>query len=31
LIAQAMAEGLTLVTLDTEMPHYASPRLRILS
>jgi PIN domain nuclease of toxin-antitoxin system len=31
LIAQATAEGLTLVTLDTEMPLYASARLRVIS
>lgn len=31
LIAQAMAEGLALVSIDTEMPHYASARLRVIS
>jgi PIN domain nuclease of toxin-antitoxin system len=30
LIAQALAEGLTLVTLDSEMPRYASARLRVI-
>ncbi len=31
LIAQAIAEELTLVTTDGEMPRYASARLRVLS
>jgi PIN domain nuclease of toxin-antitoxin system len=31
LIAQAMAEGLTLLTIDSEMPRYASARLRVIS
>jgi PIN domain nuclease of toxin-antitoxin system len=31
LIAQAMAEGLMLVTIDSGMLHYASPRLRVIS
>jgi PIN domain nuclease of toxin-antitoxin system len=31
LIAQAMAEGLSLVTFDNEMPQYASARLRVIS
>jgi len=31
LIAQAMAEGLSLVTINSEMPHYASARLRVIS
>jgi PIN domain nuclease of toxin-antitoxin system len=31
LIAQAMAEGLALVTIDSEMPLYASARLRVIS
>lgn len=31
LIAQALAGGLTLVTLDSEMPRYASARLRVIS
>ena len=31
LIAQAMAEGLTLVTIDSEISLYASPRLRVIS
>jgi PIN domain nuclease of toxin-antitoxin system len=30
LIAQALAGGLTLVTLDSEMPRYASARLRVI-
>jgi PIN domain nuclease of toxin-antitoxin system len=30
LIAQAMSEGLTLVTIDTEIPPYASARLRVI-
>jgi len=30
LIAQAMAEGFALVTIDSEMRLYASPRLRII-
>jgi PIN domain nuclease of toxin-antitoxin system len=31
LIAQAIAEGLTLVTCDGELPRYASARLRLVS
>lgn len=31
LIAQATLEGLTLVTIDREIPKYASKRLRVLS
>ncbi len=30
LIAQAIAEGLALVTIDNEMPRYASARLRVI-
>lgn len=31
LIAQAMAEGLTLLTTDGEVPRYASDRFRVIS
>ena len=31
LIAQAMVEGLSLVTTDREIPRYASKRLRVVS
>jgi PIN domain nuclease of toxin-antitoxin system len=31
LVAQAIAEGLTLVTTDREIPKYVSDRLRVLS
>jgi PIN domain nuclease of toxin-antitoxin system len=31
LIAQAVVEGLALVSLDAVMPRYASPRLRVVS